>query len=724
MKYELSHDILAKKVYEKSSQEDKMLRKIETFIRERHDYFLAQGVMLVKEDLAYVSPYLKQVNISNEQRKFIAKSAKKVKRNEGKQLIRTLSLVVLPVLLGLSIWALYKTREATAERKKAEIAKEEAEKAQAIAENASETIKVERIKAEVARDSAVYQKHIAEKKATQLKIAEGRLRSKIEDVRKAKAKADFARKAAQEAAKRAAEAKVEAEKQAELAAAQAKIAETEKRYAEEARAIAEEQQKIALEAEKKAIKIAEEAKQLAIIAQQKEKEARALYLASLAENALKLKKGIIAYNLARMSWKMDENLVAQKILFDCQNAYLTDNSIFQEYEEKGFQRYSEQVSTTFNQQMQSKTIESFGSSVRKNLKVASLNYVVFSNNKRFLALLLSKTVNIRDVNSGVQIATIKLKSKAKNIVFANDDESFLVITEKGIAKLYTNQGKLIKELTIDSNAKILKGAFSPKGKNYLATVTDDKKGQLWDEKGQLIKAFDVFVAEGDVIPYNDGQHIFRLSGDGTPQKVNIFSNKIITFKTARKNKNDICVKLQVSPDGQYLMTQSLENSIQLWKINGKFLGNVAPSNLPDDAIFSPSGKEIITTSTQMRRAILWDLSGKKLAEFNYDGSDAILSIEFSDDKMRVLVARTKIANLWGRKGRLLYSFEPKTKILNASFSEDNKSIIVITQDGSVDTWNIIRPKEIIDYYDFKVNIRALNKAERDEYEIEASDFLN
>jgi hypothetical protein len=137
MKYELSHDILAKKVYEKSSQKDKMLRKIETFVKERHDYFLLQGVMLVKEDLEYVSPYLKQINISDEERKFIEKSARKVKRNEGKQLIRTLSLVILPILLGLSIWALYKTKEATKQR-------EIAVKAQALAENASDSIKEEK----------------------------------------------------------------------------------------------------------------------------------------------------------------------------------------------------------------------------------------------------------------------------------------------------------------------------------------------------------------------------------------------------------------------------------------------------------------------------------------------------------------------------------------------------------------------------------------------------
>lgn len=724
MKYELSHDILAKKVYEKSSQEDKMLRKIETFVKERHDYFLLQGVMLVKEDLQYVSPYLKQIDILDEERKFIEKSAKKVKKEEGKQLIRTLSLVVLPILLGLSIWALYKTNEANREREKAEIARKEAEDAQFLAENASELIKIERVKAEDARDVAVEAKHTAEVKADQLREAEKLLRDRIEEVRRAKERADKAANEAKIAAKRADAAKKEAEIQAKLAEEQTKIAETEKEYAEQAKKRAEEQRKIALEAKKKADDIAAEAKRLAIVAREKEKEARALYLASLAENALKLKKGIVAYNLARMSWKMDNNLVAQKVLFDCQNAYLTDDSIFKEYEEKGYQRYAEQVATAFDQKMQTKSIENFGNSVRKNLQVASLNYVVFSNNKRFIALLLSKTVEIRDVNEGNQIANIKLRSKVKDLTFSNDDQSFLVISEKGAAKLYTNQGNLTKELTLDNPIKILKGAFSPKGKNYLATVSDDKQGQLWNEKGELLKTFEIFELENDVIPYSDGQHIFRLSKDGTPEKLNIFTGKITPFKIIKKKREDVCVKMQLSPDGQYLMTQNSSNNIQLWKVNGQLIGDIAPLDLPNEAIFSPSGHEIITTSSKMRRARLWNLDGKQLAEFNYDGSDAILSIEFSDDKMRVLVARTQIANLWGRKGRLLYSFEPNDKILNASFSQDNKSIVVITQDGSVDTWNIIRPKEIIDYYDFKVNIRPLNEAEKTEYEIESSDFIN
>jgi WD40 repeat protein len=717
MKYELSHDILAKKVYEKSSQKDKMLRKIETFVKERHDYFLLQGVMLVKEDLEYVSPYLKQINISDEERKFIEKSARKVKRNEGKQLIRTLSLVILPILLGLSIWALYKTKEATKQR-------EIAVKAQALAENASDSIKVEREKAEIARDSAVYERGIAEKRAAKLKITEGRLKSQISIVRSAKERADQAAKKAKIAAKEADVAKKEAEIQAKLAERQTKIAETEKEDAEQARKNAEDQRKIALDAKKRADEIAERAEALAKIAQDKEKEARALYLASLAENALKLKKGIVAYNLARMSWEMDNNLVAQKVLFDCQNAYLTDDSIFKEYEEKGFNRYSEQVSTAFDQKMQLETIESFGSSVRKNMKVVALNHVVFSNNKRFIALLLARTVEIRNVNKGSKIASIKLGSKVKEVTFSNDDQSFLVTTEKGITKLYTNQGSLIKALTLDNQSQILKGTFSPKGKNYLATISDDKQGQLWNEKGELLKTFEIFQIENDIIPYNDGIHVFRLSKKGTPEKLNTFTGKIISFKTAKTNKGDVCVKMQLSPDGQYLMTQTSSNNIELWKVDGQSLGDVAPLDLPNEAVFSPSGNEIITTSSKMRRARLWSLDGKPLAEFNYDGSDAILSIEFSDDKMRVLVARSQIANLWGRKGRLLYSFEPKDKILNASFSQDNKSIVVITQDGSVDTWNIIRPKEIIDYYDFKVNIRPLNQTEKSEYEIESSDFIN
>lgn len=55
MKAELVHDILARKVGQKVSSEERQIRKMERFIRERYN---EKDSYLSKEDLVYVSPYL------------------------------------------------------------------------------------------------------------------------------------------------------------------------------------------------------------------------------------------------------------------------------------------------------------------------------------------------------------------------------------------------------------------------------------------------------------------------------------------------------------------------------------------------------------------------------------------------------------------------------------------------------------------------------------------
>ncbi|WMX13713.1 MULTISPECIES: hypothetical protein [unclassified Aureispira] len=74
MKIELSHDLLAKKIYDKASTEDKMLIKIRNFIKNRFAYFKENKVLLSREDLDYISPYLKQLTLEQHELIFIDRS--------------------------------------------------------------------------------------------------------------------------------------------------------------------------------------------------------------------------------------------------------------------------------------------------------------------------------------------------------------------------------------------------------------------------------------------------------------------------------------------------------------------------------------------------------------------------------------------------------------------------------------------------------------------------
>lgn len=79
MKIELSHDLLAKKIYDKASTEDKMLIKIRNFIKDRFAYFKENNVLLSKEDLNYIEPYLKQLTLERYELIFIDRSKRAIR---------------------------------------------------------------------------------------------------------------------------------------------------------------------------------------------------------------------------------------------------------------------------------------------------------------------------------------------------------------------------------------------------------------------------------------------------------------------------------------------------------------------------------------------------------------------------------------------------------------------------------------------------------------------
>ncbi len=726
MRVELSHDILAKKVYEKSSSDDKMLRKAETFIRERHEYFLAQGVMLGKLDLEYINPYLKDVDITAQQEKFIANSRKKVKRSEGRKIINGLLLIVLPILLGLLGWALYQTHEANQalsrvkiEKKRADKKAKEAKEAQALALDEKRQADIERAKAEESKDIAVQQSQIA---AQQRAIAEKQAQRAAKEAQKAKAaaaEAEKQKKLAEAAAKKAEAARIEANKQAELAKDNAKAAKAAKARADE---LAKEATRLKEIADKEAAR----AKNLAEIAIQKEREARALYLASLADNALRLDKGIIAYNLAKTSWELDKNLMAQKVLFDCQNTYISDKSIFQEYQKQNFKSYVEQSQSRSDIKSQQKNLNTWGSKFRNRISFdGPFDLATFSPDRLMIATILfrKKRVKIRSTSDGQLISDIKTDANVKAIQFSQNNKYILLILDDYSSELrkIDEEGSLLGKF--QHEAPITSAEFCPNSnETYIATVSNDKTAKLWNGKGTLIKEFSVFYPNFEVLPYIDGERVLTLDANGLPQLLNVKTNEATTFKVKKNSRDDSGMKAVFSPDGSVILTQTQDGNVELWNTDGSNRASINHKGKLDVAKFSPSGKEVLTSSASEQFAELWDLKGNSIGRFYYNGLDPINSVEFSNDGLRVLISRTAIANLWGVRGRLLYSFDPKKPIASASFSSDNKSVLVATKDGALDIWNIVRPEEIIDYYDNVVRIRGLTDDEILEYSLKVSDF--
>ncbi|MEL7531680.1 MAG: hypothetical protein AAFN10_10250 [Bacteroidota bacterium] len=128
MQYELSHDTIARQVFDKASVEARTRRKVEKYIRERHEAFELRGAKLTQDDIDYISPYLEQVNIDAEIARFIedGRSALIKKRIRANYLKGFLGIVAITLALVFG----YLWQNAEKAKVKAEEETERAEKAE------------------------------------------------------------------------------------------------------------------------------------------------------------------------------------------------------------------------------------------------------------------------------------------------------------------------------------------------------------------------------------------------------------------------------------------------------------------------------------------------------------------------------------------------------------------------------------------------------------------
>jgi len=99
MKLELSHDALALTIYDKASTDDKMLLKVRNFIANRFAFFTESKVLLSRDDLNYIEPYLKRISLEPHERIFIQQSYQRLWLKRG--------LIILLVLLATFVLAYF-----------------------------------------------------------------------------------------------------------------------------------------------------------------------------------------------------------------------------------------------------------------------------------------------------------------------------------------------------------------------------------------------------------------------------------------------------------------------------------------------------------------------------------------------------------------------------------------------------------------------------------------
>jgi|WetSurMetagenome_2_1015567.scaffolds.fasta_scaffold00014_91 WD40 repeat protein len=641
-RYELKHDALASKIYEKITLAEKEMLEIRQLIENAYHAWEKRGVFLSGDDLKYIAPYESRLYLPDEQKRLITRSKFELVRAKHRRRniisITTVSLII--ILSGLSIWAVRERQNAI---DKERIAREEKLKAES---SEKEAIK--------ARDMAV----ISDKKAV-----EARNRAELSELNILKEK-----------------------EISELREQQARA----NNFNYLSKEVVNDDATLAL-------RLAEYALSLYPGNQTIRNNLNSIYYDNSFYTVFtRFRK----YNLCVISpdWK-------RILSTNGRSAVITDLhtgasktlighrvKVFISNDPHGFSRrgYDDVISINFSP---SGKLILTGSSDRtarlwdtdgKCIQVFSGHILpvlatAFSPDENtFLTTSSDLTAKLWDLG-GNCILTLKGHKMAVNSAAFSPDGNFLLTgSDDSTAILWDHKGTVVQKFSGHSGG-VRVVAFSPDGETIL-TGSNDQTARLWDLKGNTLQSFEGHTGIVKCVSFShDGKFILTGSGDKTARLWDMNGNTIQVFKGHLEAVNSI----YFSHDGKNILTFSAEGISRLWDISECIYKNFSGhNNIVFKALFSPDGKAIMTLSAD-QTIRLWDLDGNSQPPIKQVSN----SIDFSPDGKTILTGFVT-AQLLDHEGKPIKAFVGQKGVYSVAFSPDGKTIATGSPDGTTRLWNI------------------------------------
>jgi WD40 repeat protein/energy-coupling factor transporter ATP-binding protein EcfA2 len=256
------------------------------------------------------------------------------------------------------------------------------------------------------------------------------------------------------------------------------------------------------------------------------------------------------------------------------------------------------------------------------------------------------------------------------IVFSPTQQQFATAGEDGTIRIWSLKTRSIDKVlwwrgrqtsdTIQDSAStsIISIAFSPDGKQLAAIAKNSTQVQVWSvESGAVQFQLNNYGQATKLAFSSVGKWIAAASTDNTVRVWNVTNGQLQTTLS----HSTTVQSLELSPDGQQLLTAS-GNTVQLWQISsGRSLKKLHHASPVNSATFSPNGQLIATVCEDGSLRLLRVNTGQVLYTFAQPAKTLRTNASSKLDKFK-LSSQSLVQALFSPDGQLLATVEHNQRV--------------------------------------------------------------